>query len=84
VLINTSLPHHPSQSLGQMMVRSTRPWHIYDKPQPVTETLNFPIRAGTSFHSFDEVKIVFRLDRARAKAGAKIAIDHFVLVPRGL
>jgi hypothetical protein len=84
VLINTSLPNQPSQSLGEMMVKSTRPWKIYEKREPVTETLNFPIPPSLSLHRFDEVKIVFRLDRARADAGAKIAIDHFVLVPRGL
>jgi hypothetical protein len=84
VLINTSLPNRPAQSLGQMMVRSTRPWKIYEKQEPVRETLNFPIPASSSLHRFDEVKIVFRLDRARADAGARIAIDHFVLVPRGL
>jgi len=28
--------------------------------------------------------IVYRLDADRADAGAKIGIDHFTLVPRGL
>lgn len=84
VLVNTSLPSRPSESLGIMMVRSTRPWNIYGNPSPASETLNFSIPSRPSLHRFDEVKIVFRLDRARADAGAKIAIDHFVLVPRGL
>jgi hypothetical protein len=83
-LINTSLPQKPSQSLGSMMVRSTRPWNIFDQPEPVTETLNFLVPLRRSLQRFDEMKIVFRLDRARADAGARIAIDHFVLVPRGL
>jgi hypothetical protein len=84
VLVNTSLPNRPSQSLGRMMVRSTRPWGLYEKQSPISETLNFAIPQSRSFRRFDEMKIVFRLDRARADAGAKIAIDHFVLVPRGL
>jgi hypothetical protein len=67
-----------------MMVRSTRPWKISEQPKPVTETLNFLVPARRSLRRFDEMKIVFRLDRARADAGARIAIDHFVLVPRGL
>jgi hypothetical protein len=83
-LINTSLPHKPSQLLGSMMVRSTRPWKIFESPKPVTETLNFLVPARRSLQRFDELKIVFRLDRARADAAARIAIDHFVLVPRGL
>ena len=84
VLVDTSLPSRPSQSLGRIMVKSTRPWDIYGKPATESETLNFSIPNRPSLRRFDEVKIVFRLDRSRADAGAKIAIDHFVLVPRGL
>lgn len=84
VLVNTSVPHNPSVSLGRMMVNSTRRWKLYEKPATVDETLSFPIPARRSLRAFDEVKIVFLLDRARADAGARIAIDHFVLVPRGL
>jgi len=83
-VVNTSLRQRPSQSLGSMMVRSTRPWKIFEQPKPVTETLNFLVPARRSLRRFDEMKIVFRLDRARADVGARIAIDHFVLVPRGL
>lgn len=81
VLVNTTLPSRPSESLGVALVKST---HIYGKPSPASETLNFPIPQRPSLLRFDEVRIVFRLDRARADAGARIAIDHFVLVPRGL
>lgn len=84
ILMDTSKPSRPSQSLGEMRVRSTRPWRIYERPPAVNETLNFPIPARASLRQFDEVRVVFRLDRARAEAGARIAIDHFVLVPRGL
>ena len=85
VLTDTSRPNEPSESLGRMMVRSTRPWGIYDQQHnPVSETLNFVIPPRGTLRCFDEVKIIFRLDRARADSGARIAIDHFVLVPRGL
>lgn len=84
VLVNTSLPTRPSESLGRALVKSTQPWNIYGKPSSASETLNFSIPQHPSLHRFDEVRIVFRLDRARADAGAKIAIDHFVLVPRNL
>jgi hypothetical protein len=50
----------------------------------VTETLNFAIPPGASLRHFDEIRIIFRLDRARADAAARIAIDHLVLIPRGL
>jgi hypothetical protein len=84
ILIDTSNADQPSESLGTMLVKSTRPWRIYEHPQPVTETLTFPIPARASLRHFDELKIVFRLDRARADAAARIAIDHFVLIPRGM
>ncbi len=84
VLINTSLPGKPSQSLGRAIVNSTRPWKLYDDRPPTTETLNFLIPSKTAIQRFDEVMIVFRLDADRADAGAKIGIDHFTLVPRGL
>ena len=84
VLINTSLRGKPSQSLGRMMVKSTRPWSLYDERPPASETLNFVIPARASIRRFDEVMVVFRLDAARSDAGPKIAIDRFVLVPRGL
>lgn len=84
VLVDTSLPDKPSQSLGTLMVKSTRPWNIYEKQAPASETLNFAIPRSRSLRQFDEVKIVFRMDRARADTGAKIGIDHFVLVPRAL
>lgn len=84
VLVDTSRRHSPSLSLGKMMVNSTRPWNLYEKAASVSETLSFAIPPHRSLQSFDEVKIVFFLDRARADAAARIAIDHFVLIPRGL
>ena len=84
VLVNSSVTSKPSESFGRTMVKSTRPWKIYDKPTPVSETLDFALPKSSRLRRFDEVKIVFRLDPARADSGAKIAIDHLVLVPRGL
>jgi len=84
ILVDTSQPQHPSESLGRMLVKSTRPWRIYEHPQPISELLNFPIPPRASLRHFDEVRIIFQLDHSRAEAGARIAIDHFVLVPRGL
>lgn len=84
ILINTSLPQKPSESLGRVIVRSTRPWELY-KEQPVaSETLSFAIPPRHALREFDEVKVVFWLDPARADTAAKIAIDHLALVPRRL
>jgi hypothetical protein len=66
------------------MVKSTRPWQLYGDRPPVSETLSFDMPVHSAIHHFDEVTIVFRLDPARADFGAKIDIERFVLVPRGL
>lgn len=84
ILVDTSQPRQPSESLGTMLIKSTRPWRIYERPQPVSQMLNFQIPPRASLRHFDEVRIIFRMDHTRAEAGARIAIDHFVLVPRGL
>ena len=83
ILINSSLPGKPSQSLGSAMVKSKRPGSSMTTP-PTSETLNFAIPRNRAIRRFDEVMVVFRLDAFRADAGPKIAIDHLVLVPRGL
>jgi hypothetical protein len=84
ILVDTSQSHHASESLGEVMVKSTRPWRIYEHPIPVDEILNFSVPARSRLRHFDQISIVFRLDRARADAAARIAIDHLVLIPRGL
>lgn len=84
VLVNTALRSKPSLSLGTLTVKSTRPWRLYEESRPANEMLNFAIPAHAPIRRFDELMVVFRLDASRADAGPKIAIDRFVLVPRGL
>lgn len=84
ILINTSLPGKPSESLGGVIVKSTPPWQLYGERPVVRETLNFTVPSEGAIRSFDEIKVVFHLEAQRAEFGAKIGIDRFVLVPRGL
>lgn len=84
ILTNTGLPGKPSQSLGRVMVKSTPPWQLYGDRPPVAETLSFEIPAHIAIHRFDELTVVFDLDNDRAEFAAKIAIERFVIVPRGL
>jgi hypothetical protein len=84
VLTDTSLSKRPSLSLGDVMVRSTRPWKLYGDRPTVSETLTFEMPPRSFINRFDEVTVVFHLDPARADFGAKIGIEKFVLVPRGL
>jgi hypothetical protein len=84
VLTDTSLSKKPSQSLGNVMVSSTRPWKLSGDRPAVSETLTFAIPRRSTINRFDEVTVVFHLDPVRADFGAKIGIEKFVLVPRGL
>src|SRR5205823_562488 len=84
VLVDTTAPGKPSQSLGRMYIVSRRRWKSDDHPQPSRENFNFLIPSNSAIHRFDEVRVLFRLDGFRARAAAKIGIDHFTLVPRGL
>jgi len=83
-LVLTSSAEKHSQSLGRAMVRSTRPWKLYDDRPATTETLSFLMPSNSEIRRFDEITVVFRLDADRSDAGAKIGIDHFALLPRGL
>ena len=83
-LIDNSSAGRPSESLGRESVNSSRPWKMYDDQPPTTETLKFAIPQNRALKRFDEIAIIFRLEGYRARTGAKIGIDHFTLVPRGL
>ena len=84
VLTDTSLSKRPSQSLGNILVRSTRPWKLYGDRPAVSEILTFEIPSHSTLKRFDEVTVIFHLEPLRADVGAKIGIEKFVLVPRGL
>jgi hypothetical protein len=63
---------------------SNRRWQPDDPRQPASETLNFSIPSNSVIRRFNEVTVLFRLSGFRARTAAKIGIDHFTLVPRGL
>lgn len=83
VLTDTTSPSRPSVSLGRKPVRSTRPWMLYDHRPPTNEVLEYAVPASSRIHRFDEVMVIFWLDRDRSFAAAKMDIENFVLVPRG-
>jgi hypothetical protein len=84
IVINTTLRRRPSQSLGRSIVRSVRPWMLYDDRPPTTEVLHFTVPANSRISRFDEVMVVFHLDSDRSFAAAKMGIERFVLVPHGI
>lgn len=81
ILVDTTAPGKPSQSLGRVDIISSRRWTPDDRAQPTSETLNFLVPPNSVIHRFDEVTLVFRLGGFRARTAAKIGIDHFTLLP---
>jgi hypothetical protein len=84
ILSNTRLPGQPRQSLGILPVISTLRWLPGDDRPPVVEVLSFRLPAQTSIQRFDEAIIRFELRSPREQWSAKIAIEKFRLIPRGL
>jgi len=82
ILVNTTLPSRPSQSLGSVEVKSIPRWKPFDDGVPLPETLTFAVPATSSLRKLDEVKIRFHLDTVRAETAARIAIERFLFVPR--
>jgi hypothetical protein len=79
VLKNTREEPEGSVALGSAPVRSAPG----DSPAAIKETLTFPIPLHTSMRQFDELMIRFPRQRTRIFRSAKVAIERFVLVPRG-
>jgi hypothetical protein len=82
LLSDSTAPHPEYLSLGERRVLSSEPDDIPPQRPPVNEVLHFAIPPHSPLHHFNEVTIVFVLPPRRSHSGAKLAIDHFVLVPR--
>jgi hypothetical protein len=72
----------PSQELGYRTVVSSKETSVPLTRPPVDEVLRFPIPRPTTIHRFDEITIEFLSARERARAGAKVSIQTFTLIPR--
>lgn len=81
-LILRDLPGTASQSLGTVPVTSL-PNLDRDPVVPVGETLDFEVPAEPRVRSFNEMTVVYHRDRARRDKSARVAIERFILVPRG-
>jgi hypothetical protein len=84
ILSNTRLSGKPRQSLGILPVNSTLRWFPGDNRPPVAEVLSFRLPAQSAMQSFDEAIVRFELKFPREQWSAKIAIEKFRLIPRGL
>lgn len=82
-LVNTTLPYRPSQYLGTAQVTSTPRLTRSDDIIPSREALTFFVPDNAALRVFDEVSVSFARDWRRGNLSAKIAIDRFVLIPKG-
>ena len=82
LLRDTRAPQPASLSLGQVAVQS-RPDMREDPVEPVSETLDFAIPRSAVLGQFDEFIVLFHRDLVRIDRSARIAIERFVLAPRG-
>jgi hypothetical protein len=81
-LILRDLPDGGSQSLGTEHVMSV-PDLKADPVSPVTETLEFAVPPEPRVHVFNEMTVVYHRDYWRVDKSARVAIERFVLIPRG-
>lgn len=68
------------RSLGTVPLKSSLGGHIALNRPAVAETLRFPMR-GAAGMRFNEIDVRFHLAPQRNRAGAKVAIREFTLVP---
>jgi len=83
ILQNTALPGKPSLSLGMLRVPSA-PSQNPKAGKPVYETLTFSVPAKPAIDHFDEVTVLFGLRGDRSLVAARMRIERFVLIPRGM
>jgi hypothetical protein len=83
-LTNLRLPGEPSQSLGRLPVTSKPQGAAEADVQPVPEMLSFPMPISPTIRQFDAATVRFIRDGKHRVSSAKIAIERFTLVPRGI
>jgi hypothetical protein len=76
-------PAHVEFTLGKDMVTSV-PFLRSDPVAPVSETLDYPVPVEMAGRQINEFKVIYQRVRGRTDKSAKIAIERFVLVPRGM
>lgn len=81
-LILRELPDKTSQSLGTMPVTSA-PNLQEDPVSAVGETLEFAVPPEPRVRMFNELTVVYHRDRVRWDKSARVAIERFILIPRG-
>jgi hypothetical protein len=81
LLSDSSTPEKSSVQLASQIVPSSQFDLIPLNRLPVKEVLRFPIPLHSALRRFNRISVVFRPNAMRARAGARVAIDSFALVP---
>ena len=82
LLSDSKSPGAPSLYLGERPILSSEGDAIPPARPPVEETLHFLIPASPKLLRFDTLSVSFLPEKTRAHGGVKVAIEHFVLLPR--
>lgn len=81
-LIDSDSIGKPSQDLALQTVKSSKADTISLNRPPVEEILRFPVPRSKTIHRFNEIAVMFVPAQERARAGAKVSIQSFALIPR--
>ena len=79
---SSTAPGKSIQVLGEQTILSSQPVQIPADRAPVKEILRFHIPPSRTLRQFDEITILFMTAHQRARAGAKVSIDSFELIPK--
>jgi hypothetical protein len=85
LLTDSAAPGRPALNplnLGTQPLISSQPDHFQVKTVSVPETLHFAVPSQGRMKRFDGITILILPDESRMERGARVAIDHFDLVPR--
>ena len=78
---STASTYKAGLDLGLQPLTSTQPDHFTVKAAPVSEKLHFAIPAQSRQNHFDGITVMILPAANRMHSGARVAIDHFDLVP---
>jgi len=81
VLADTDLHNHPEQSLG-LQTLDGNPL-VVNAGNSHSETLTFPVPMQSRCKRFNQIRLIFWLDPSHDRQAAAVAVQDFVLVPKG-
>lgn len=70
-----------TRSLGTAVIASSVDQHVSSTRPPVDEVLSFRFPQRASGEEFDEITVVIKPAKERARTGARVAVQTFELVP---